>query len=83
MGLPKDLNLIDNQVNIALVAFFVPYSIFELPSNLILLMNPLHQDSWCFILEGSIGQNRVVRISLNIVVKLFPKKIPCGSYSWI
>ncbi|MCJ1380519.1 hypothetical protein MMC17_003627 [Xylographa soralifera] len=36
MNLPKDLNLIGTQENIALTIFFVPYVLFEIPSNILL-----------------------------------------------
>lgn len=35
-GLQKDLKLVGNQYNAALTVFFVPYIIFEIPSNIIL-----------------------------------------------
>lgn len=35
-NLEKDLGLIGNQYNIALVIFFVPYVAFEIPANLLL-----------------------------------------------
>jgi MFS family permease len=36
MGLPKDLNMTGEQPSIALTVFFVPYVLFEVPSNLCL-----------------------------------------------
>jgi len=36
LGLPKDLHLVGNQLNAALVVFFVPYVLFEIPSNFLL-----------------------------------------------
>lgn len=36
MHLPKDLHLVGNQPNVALTIFFVPYILFEIPSNLIM-----------------------------------------------
>jgi MFS family permease len=35
-GLVKDLNLVGNEYNTALTIFFVPYIIFEIPSNILL-----------------------------------------------
>ena len=32
-GLAQDLNLTGNRYNVALVIFFVPYILFEVPSN--------------------------------------------------
>ena len=36
MNLPKDLGLVGQQPNIALTIFFVPYVIFEIPSNILM-----------------------------------------------
>ena len=36
LGLPKDLHLKGNQSNVALTIFFVPYVLFEIPSNILL-----------------------------------------------
>ncbi|MCJ1332624.1 hypothetical protein MMC10_009317 [Thelotrema lepadinum] len=36
MNLPKDLHLIGIQENVALTIFFVPYVLFEIPSNILL-----------------------------------------------
>ncbi|KAF2192979.1 putative allantoate permease [Zopfia rhizophila CBS 207.26] len=36
MGLQKDLRLTKNQPNIALTMFFIPYVLFEVPSNILL-----------------------------------------------
>lgn len=44
-GLPKDLKLKGNDFNVALTVFFVPYVIFEIPSNLIL--KRLRPHVWC------------------------------------
>lgn len=35
-GMDKDLGLVGNQYNIASTMFFVPYIIFEIPSNIVL-----------------------------------------------
>ena len=36
LGLPKDLHLKGNESNVALAIFFVPYVLFEIPSNILL-----------------------------------------------
>ena len=36
LGLQKDLKLKSNEANVALTIFFVPYVIFEIPSNVLL-----------------------------------------------
>lgn len=36
LGLPKDLHLKGNESNVALTIFFVPYVLFEIPSNILL-----------------------------------------------
>lgn len=47
LGLPQDLHLDakTNQTNVALTIFFVPYIIFEIPSNLLLRHFKPHV--WC------------------------------------
>lgn len=35
-GLPEDLELTGHQYNVALAIFFVPYCLFEIPSNILL-----------------------------------------------
>lgn len=52
-GLPKDLKLVGNHYNAALTVFFVPYIIFEIPSNIILRRMKPH--FWC---QSSQIQNR-------------------------
>lgn len=36
MGLPKDLGIVGMKTNIALTIFFVPYIVFEIPSNILM-----------------------------------------------
>lgn len=36
MNLPKDLHLVGTQQNVALMIFFVPYVLLEIPSNMLL-----------------------------------------------
>ena len=36
LGLPKDLGLTGMQPNVALTIFFVPYVVFEIPSNFLM-----------------------------------------------
>lgn len=36
MGLQRDLRLVGNQANVALTMFFIPYVLFEIPSNILL-----------------------------------------------
>lgn len=45
LGLQKDLKLKGNQANIALTIFFVPYVLFEVPSNV--LMRRFKPHVWC------------------------------------
>ena len=45
LGLPKELGLVGNQPNIALTIFFVPYVVFEIPSNI--LLKRLKPHVWC------------------------------------
>ncbi|KAI0894989.1 MFS general substrate transporter [Annulohypoxylon nitens] len=55
MGLPAELGLEGQQANIALCIFFVPYIIFEVPSNV--LMKKLNPHVWlaaCILIFGII-----------------------------
>lgn len=45
LDLPKDLHLVGNQSNVALTIFFVPYVLFEIPSNI--LMKRFQPHVWC------------------------------------
>jgi MFS family permease len=53
MGLPKDLGLTGQQPNIALTILFVPYIVFEIPSNII--MKRLSPHVWLSICIFSFG----------------------------
>ncbi|KAF2117336.1 putative allantoate permease [Lophiotrema nucula] len=53
MGLQKDLKLTTDQPNIALTIFFVPYVLFEIPSNILLKrLSPHVWLSFCTVLFG-------------------------------
>ena len=55
MSLPKDLGLSGQQPNIALTIFFVPYIIFEIPSNILMKrFNPHIWLSCCILAFGII-----------------------------
>lgn len=57
LGLQKDLKLKGDQANIALTIFFVPYILFEIPSNV--LMRRFKPHVWCrcpgLLFRGKIG----------------------------
>ncbi|OTB12490.1 hypothetical protein K445DRAFT_66309 [Daldinia sp. EC12] len=62
LGLPAELNLEGNQPNVALTIFFVPYIIFEIPSNIVMKkLSPRIWLSACIISFGiiMIGQGFV------------------------
>jgi hypothetical protein len=44
-NLSADLGLVGNQYNVALVLFFVPYIIFEIPANM--LLKKFRPSIWC------------------------------------
>jgi len=44
-GLQKDLKLTGSQYNAALLTFFIPYIVFDIPSNLVL--RKLRPRTWC------------------------------------
>ena len=52
MNLPKDLGLVGVQENIALTIFFVPYILFEIPSNI--LMKRFRPHIWRMLIVPSI-----------------------------
>ncbi|KAI9877633.1 MAG: hypothetical protein M1830_003248 [Pleopsidium flavum] len=62
MNLPKDLGLVNMQQNIALTIFFVPYILFEIPSNL--LMKRFRPHVW---LSGCIGAFGIVMLAQGFV----------------
>lgn len=45
LGLQKDLNIENTKYNTALTIFFVPYVLFEIPSNI--LLKKLKPHVWC------------------------------------
>ena len=53
IGLKKDLQLTDTQYNLCLTIFFIPYSLFEIPSNLMLKV--LRPSLWIGIMMLSWG----------------------------
>ncbi|MCJ1265830.1 hypothetical protein MMC22_005711 [Lobaria immixta] len=53
LGLPQDLKLKGNEVNVAITIFFVPFVIFELPSNL--LMKQLKPHIWLSVIVVLFG----------------------------
>lgn len=53
LGLERDLNLSPSQFNMALTIFFIPYSLFEVPSNIMLkLLRPSVWISLIMVLWG-------------------------------
>jgi hypothetical protein len=53
-NMTTDLGLVGNQYNIALVVFFVPYVIFEIPANM--LLKKFRPSIWCINALFSCGQ---------------------------
>ena len=45
LGLPEELDLVGYQTNVALTIFFVPYIVFEIPSNI--LLKRFKPNVWC------------------------------------
>jgi MFS family permease len=62
MHMPKDLKLTGQQPNIALTIFFVPYVLFEIPSNI--LMKKFNPHNW---LSGCILAFGIVMLSQGFV----------------
>jgi MFS family permease len=54
-GMETDLNLHGNRYNVALSVFFVTYSLFEIPSNVVLkIMKPSHWIAIMMFIWGTI-----------------------------
>lgn len=56
-GLDTDLRLEGNQFNIALLIFFVPYIVFEVPSNIAL--KRLSPSTWLSVLTFGVGKSHL------------------------
>ncbi|MCJ1475670.1 hypothetical protein MMC13_004333 [Lambiella insularis] len=55
MNLPKDLGLTGNQANVALTIFYVPYVLFEIPSNIMIRrLKPHLWLSACILTFGTV-----------------------------
>lgn len=52
-GLEKDLKLTPNQYNLALTVFFIPYALFEVPSNI--LLKRLRPSIWFPVITMLVG----------------------------
>lgn len=65
MGLEKDLDMTGHDYNIALFIFFIPYILFEVPSNLIL--KKVAPSTWLSVIIASWGEyqqsNRPILLS--------------------
>ena len=59
LGLQEDLKLKSDEANVALTIFFVPYVLFEIPSNVLLKRFKPHV--WCKIFQiPTVMQNRML-----------------------
>jgi hypothetical protein len=57
-NLTTDLGLVGNQYNIALVLFFVPYVVFEIPANM--LLKKFRPSIWCInALFATVGKTDI------------------------
>ena len=56
-GLEDDLKMKGNQFNIALLVFFIPYVLFEVPSNIIL--RKVAPSTWLSVIMGCWGRCHV------------------------
>lgn len=66
-GLPNALNLVDNQYNIALMVFFIPYILLEIPSNI--MMKRMAPSSWLSLIIIGFG------------MKILVMRVGCGIYT--
>lgn len=61
LGLKKELNIeTGTKYNTALTIFFVPYIIFEIPSNI--LLKKLKPHLWCTFLPSLMAESWLIRI---------------------
>lgn len=66
-GLEKDLDMKNHDYNIALFTFFIPYILFEVPSNLIL--KKVLPSTWLSSIIAGWGEHRLkVEFVMNTVV---------------
>ena len=95
-GLVKDLNLVNTEYNTALTIFFVPYVVFEIPSNV--LMKKLKPHVWlsgCMFMFGlvTVCQGLVKNYSGLLATRFFlgffevwktygPARIMCTDFSY-
>lgn len=83
MSMPTDLNLYGNRANIALLIFYIPYIIFEIPSNIV--MKKLKPHIWlsgCIIAFGIVmlGQAFVQSYGGLIATRFFLGLAECGIF---
>ena len=72
LNLPKDLRLSGVQPNVALTIFFVPYVLFEIPSNI--LMKRFKPHVWCMSLSTATRtgtHSRLMRSSIRMYPSLW------------
>ncbi|KAH9941927.1 MFS general substrate transporter [Amylocystis lapponica] len=82
-GLKADLKLVGNQYNTALVVFFVPYIVFEIPSNMMLKrFRPHVWLSFCMCLFGivSICTGLTQNFSGLVATRFFLGVVETGMY---
>ncbi|CAI7674816.1 unnamed protein product [Penicillium manginii] len=83
MSMPTDLNLYGDRANIALLIFYIPYIIFEIPSNIV--MKKLKPHIWlsgCIIAFGIVmlGQAFVKSYGGLIATRFFLGLAECGIF---
>jgi MFS family permease len=83
MSMPTDLNLYGDRANIALLIFYIPYIIFEIPSNIV--MKKLKPHVWlsgCIIAFGIVmlGQAFVQSYGGLIATRFFLGLAECGIF---
>lgn len=83
MSMPEDLNLYGDRANIALLVFYIPYVLFEIPSNII--MKKLKPHVWlssCIVAFGvvMIGQAFTQSYGGLIAARFFLGLAECGIF---
>lgn len=71
MGLPKDLHLKGNQTNVALTIFFVPYILFEIPSNIFLKKLKPHVWRMFYIIQSCTWYGFLIHKSVRMYTRIW------------
>ncbi|KAJ6164968.1 hypothetical protein N7470_003640 [Penicillium chermesinum] len=83
MSMPKDLDLYGDRANVALLVFYIPYILFEIPSNIVMKkLKPHFWLSGCIVAFGIVmlGQAFVKNYAGLIACRFFLGLAECGIF---